>query len=82
MQEEEDPLLHDLPLQTLITWARWWHLTSKALVLVLKQRIWGVAGNFLKDEKHRVDNRVASLRTNWARRGRELRALDVIKRSA
>ena len=82
MQEEEDPLLHDLPWQTLITWTRWWHLTSKALVLVLKKRIWGVVGNFLKDEKHRVDNRIASLRINWARRGRELRALDVIKRSA
>ena len=84
MQEEEDPLLHDLSLRTLITWTRWWRLTSKALVLVLKKRIWEVVGSFLRDEKDRVDNRIAVLRVEsiWARRGRELRALDAIKRSA
>ena len=37
MQTEEDPLLPDLPLHTLITWTRWWHLTAKALVLVFKK---------------------------------------------
>ena len=36
---EEDPLFQDLPLHTLITWTRWWHLTAKALVLVLKKRV-------------------------------------------
>ena len=82
MQTEEDPLLHDLPLHTLITWTRWWHLTSKALVLVLKKRIWGTIGAFLKKEKDRIDNRIALLRIDWAARGRELRKLDKIKRSA
>ena len=51
MQEEEDPLHHVLPLCTLITWTRWWHLTSKAFILVLTKRIWGVDGSFLKQEK-------------------------------
>ena len=82
MQEESDPLFHELRLHTLITWTRWWHLTSKALVLVLKKRIWGVVGSFLKQEKGRVDNRIVWLRVNWAGRGRELRELDAIKRSA
>ena len=44
MQTEEDPLFHELPLHTLITWTRWWHLTSKALVLVLKKRVRGTVG--------------------------------------
>ena len=33
MQEEEDPLLHDLPLPTLIAWTRWWHLIQSAPLL-------------------------------------------------
>ena len=81
MQEEEDPLLHETPLNTLITWTRWWHLSSKALVLVLKKRIWGVVGSFLKDQNGRTDNRIVLLRTDWAGRGREFRVLDAIKRS-
>ena len=82
MQEEEDPRFHELPLHTLIAWTRWWHLSSKALVLVLKKRIWGVVGRFLRDEKGRIDNRIALLRIDWAGRGRELRKLDAIKHSA
>ena len=82
MQEEEEPLLHDLPLRTLITWTRWRHLTSKALVLVLKKRIRGVVGSFLRQEKGKTDNRIVVLKVNWAGRGRELRELDAIKRSA
>ena len=62
MQEEEDPLFHELSLHTLIAWTRWWHLSSKALVLVLKKRIWEVVGSFLRDEKGRTDNRIALLR--------------------
>ena len=81
LQEEEDPLLHDLPLRAFITWTRWWHLTSKAFILVLKKRIWGVVGSFLKQEKGRTDNRIVLLRANWAGRGREFRELDAIKRS-
>ena len=69
MQTVEEPLFHDLPLHALITWTRWWHLTSKALVLVLKKRIWGIVGPFLKEEKKRVDDRVALLRIDWAGRG-------------
>ena len=82
MQTEEDPLFHELPLHTLITWTRWWHLTSKALVLVLKERVWGAVGPFLREEKARIDNRIVLLRTDWAGRGRELRELDKIKRAA
>ena len=81
MQEEENPLFHDLPLPTVIAWTRWWHLTSKALVLVLKKRVWGTAGSFLKMEKGRIDSRIAILRTDWAARGRELRLLDEIRQS-
>ena len=81
MQKEEDPLFQELPLHTLITWTRWWHLSSKALVLVLKKRIWGAVENFLKDQKGRTDNRIVLLRVNWAGRGREFRELAVIKRS-
>ena len=81
MQEGEDPLFHDLPLHTLITWTRWWLWTSKALILVFKKRIWGEVGSFLRDQKGRTDNRIVLLRANWAGRGRELRLLDEIKRS-
>ena len=81
MQEEEDPLFHELPLPTLSAWTRWWHLTSKVLVLVLKKRFWGPVGPYLRDEKGRTDDRIALLRTDWAARGRELKALDEIKRS-
>ena len=82
MQEEEDPLLHDLPLTTLIAWTRSRHLTSKALVLVLKKRVFGAVRFFLKEEKGRIDNRIALLRTDWAARGRELRWLDKIRQSS
>ena len=51
MQTEEDPLFQELSLRTLITWTRWWHLTAKALVLVLKKKVWGTVGSFLKEEK-------------------------------
>ena len=81
MQEEEDPLFHGLPLPTLIAWTRWWHLTPKALVLVLKKKVWGTVGSFLRDETGRIDNRIALLRTDWSARGRELHLLDAIRRS-
>ena len=79
--QEEDPLFYELQFHTLITWTRWRHLTSKALVLVFKKRVWGVVGRFLKQEKGRVDIRIALLRANWAGRGRELRELEAIKHS-
>ena len=72
MQTEEDPLLPDLPLHTLITWTRWWHLTAKALVLVFKKRTWGAVGLFLRREIARIDNRIVETRKDWAARGREL----------
>ena len=68
MQTEEDPLFQDLPLHTLITWTRWWHLTAKALVLVLKKRVWGTVGSYLNKEKARIDNRIVRLRRDWAAR--------------
>ena len=77
-EEEEDHPFHELQIHTVITWTRWWHLTSKALVLVFKKKAWGVIGSFLKQEKGRVDLRIVLLRTNWSRRGREL---DAIKHS-
>ena len=52
---EEDPLFHELPLNTLIAWTRWWHLTAKVLTLVLKKKVFGVVGPYLRGERHRVD---------------------------
>ena len=81
MQEEEDPLFHELPLPTLIAWTRWWHLTAKILVIVLKQRVWGVVGSYLRKEKDRADARITDLRTDWSARGRELHRLDRLRQS-
>ena len=39
IDSEEDPLFHELPLNILITWTRWWRLTAKALTLVLKKKV-------------------------------------------
>ena len=78
---EEDPLFHELPLHTLLAWTCWWHLTAKALTLVLKKKVFGVVGPYLSGEKGRIDNRIAVLRTDWSARGRELNTLDKIKRS-
>ena len=50
IDSEEDPLFHELPLNTLITWTRWWHLTAKALTLVLKKKVFGVVGPYLRGE--------------------------------
>ena len=64
---EETPevviLLHELPLKTWITWTRWWHLTAKALPLVLKKKVFGVVGAYLRKETHRIDGRIARQRT-------------------
>ena len=49
---EEVILLHELPLKTRIAWTRWWHLTAKALPLVLKKKIFGVIGAYLRKETH------------------------------
>ena len=80
MQEEEDPLFHDLPLPTLFAWTHWWHLTSKTLV-VCKKRFWGTVGSYLKDKKGAVGVRIARLRADWSARGRELKLLDEIRQS-
>ena len=66
MQTEEAPLLPDLPLHTLITWTRWWHLTAKALVLVFRKRTWGAIGPFLRREIAKIDNRIVETRKDWA----------------
>ena len=78
---EEDPLFHELPLHTVFTWTRWWHLSAKALTLVLKKKVFAAVGPYLRREKDRIDNRIAVLRTDWSARGRELNRLDKIKRS-
>ena len=67
MQKEEDQLLHELQIRSVITWTRWWCLTSKVLVLVFKKKAWGVIGGFLKQEKplHRTDLRITLLRIIW-----------------
>ena len=72
MQDEADQLIHSV-----VVWTRWWCLTSKVLVLVFKKRAWGFIGAFLRKEKalHRTDLRIAILRDNWSRRGRELDAI-------
>ena len=63
-----------LQIHTVITWTRWWCLTSKALVLVFKKKAWGVIGGFLKQEKalQQTDLRIVLLTTIWSRRGHEL----------
>ena len=66
---------------TYLAWNRWWHLTAKALVLVLKKRVLGTAGSYLKREKERTGTRIVRLRTDWSARGRELSRLDQIKQS-
>ena len=81
IDSEEDPLFHELPLNTLFTWTRWWHLTAKALTLVLKKKVYGVVGLYLRGEGATIDNRIADLRTDWSARARELNRLDKIKRS-
>ena len=81
IDSEEDLLFHELPLKTLIAWTRWWHLTAKALTLVLKKKVFGVVGSYLRKETARVDIRIARLRTDWSARGRELNLLDKIKQS-
>ena len=78
---EENPLFHELSLNTLIPWTRWRHLTAKVLTLVLKKKVFGVVGPYLRGERDRIDNRIAALRTDWSARGRELNRLDKIKRS-
>ena len=82
---EETPkeviLLHELSFKTWITWTHWWHLTAKALPLVLKKKVSGVVGAYLRKETHRIDVRIARLRTDWSERGRELKLLDKIKQS-
>ena len=63
MQEEsdseEEPLFHELPLKTLIAWTRWWHLTAKALTLVLKKKVFGVVGAYLRKQTTVVGIRIA-----------------------
>ena len=78
MQEESDsedePLFHELPLNTLIAWTRWWHLTAQARTIALKKKVFGVAGAYLKKETAAVGIRIARLRTDWSERGRELQS--------
>ena len=78
---EEVILLHELPLKTWITWARWWRLTAKALPLVLQKKVFGVVGAYLRKETHRIDDRVARQRVNWSATGPELNRLDKVRRS-
>ena len=68
IDSEEDPLFHELPLNTLITWTRWWHLTAKTLTLVLKKKIFGVVGPHLRGERTRVDNRSVELESRLVRK--------------
>ena len=68
-ESEQDPLFHELPLKTLIAWTRWWHSTAKALTLVLKKKVFGVVGSYLRGESGAVGIRIARLRTDWSARG-------------
>ena len=81
-EPEEVILLHELPLKVWITWTRWRHLTAMAIPLVVKKKIFGVVGAYLKKVTQRTDVRTARLRTDWSARGRELKLLDKIKQSA
>ena len=65
---EQDPLFHEVPLNTLMAWMRWWHLTAKALTLVLKKKVFGVVGPYLRGERDRIDNRIAALEDKLVRK--------------
>ena len=81
MQEKEDPLFHELALHTLITW--------KGLVAFDLQgtrpspQEEDLGSSWELPERAERQNRppYCVVESQWAGRGRELRELDVIKRS-
>ena len=81
--QEEEVLLHELPLETLLTWTRWWHLTARVLPLVFKRHFFGVVGAYLNKQKlnGNVSARVRALGTYWSDLGRELKRLADIRRT-
>ena len=47
-EEEQVPLLYQIQSHRLVTWVRWWHLTSRVLLIAFQRRYWGLLGNYLK----------------------------------
>ena len=79
-QEEEEPLplLYQVPLPRLLSWSRWWHITSRVLLIAYQKRFWGLLGNYLKlpEVAGVVNPHLARVRLSWGRgRGRLLRQL-------
>ena len=79
-QEEEEPLplFYQVPLPRLLSWNRWWHITSRALLFAYQKRFWALTGNYLKlpGVLGVVNPHLALVRLSWGRgRGRLLRQL-------
>ena len=79
-QEEEEPLplLYQVPLPRLLSWNRWWHITSRVLLIAYQKRFWALTGNYLKlpEVLGVVNPHLALIRLSWGRgRGRLLRQL-------
>ena len=43
-QEEEEPLplFYQVPLPRLLSWSRWWHITSRTLLIAYQKRFWAL----------------------------------------
>ena len=77
-QEEEEPLqlFYQVPLPRLLSWSRWWHIASRALLIAYQKRFWALTGNYLKQVVGAVNPHLALVRLRWGRgRGRLLRQL-------
>ena len=71
---EQDPLFQRIAIEYLDCLDAL--VTAKVLTLVLKKKVFGVVGPYLRGERDRVDPRIAALRTDWSARGRELNRQD------
>ena len=75
-EEEQLPLFYQVPLPRLLSWSRWWHITSRALLIAFQRRFWGLTGNCLKEVTGAVNPHLALVRARWGGgRGRLLRQL-------
>ena len=75
-EEEQLPLFYQVPLPRLLSWSRWWYITSRALLIAYQKRFWALTGNYLKEVVGVVNPHLALVRLRWGRgRGRLLRQL-------
>ena len=75
-EAEQELLFYNLPLSRILAWNRWWHLTAKVVLLVIKKRFWGLLGAYLQKKKKGLPgDHLALIRAKWSARGRELNAI-------